>query len=161
MGEPKVLTIQRIGNINQACASVGDNDALEATIAYRLGRLADYTDSVVRRMQKTHQEKLKEYRKRIEKMDEDSKRIATEKFTEEVQALNDQTEEVKIPEFKYSDFVSKLDIEVGGKQIRVGQALVPIKFFSLMGDIIKDDQGLVKGMFESKEDGSKKSAKKV
>lgn len=151
MGDPKILSIQRIGNINAACASIGENDALDGTIAYRLGRLADYTDSSVRRVQKLHQEKLRAFRKKTEKMNEEQKKVESEKLSEEIQDLNDIDEEVKIPEFKYSDFVAKVDTIVGGKQIRAGQTLVPVKFFSLMGDLVRDDQGLIKGMLEPKE----------
>lgn len=151
MGEPIILSIQRIGNINAACASIGDNDALDGTIAYRLGRLADYTDSAVRRVQKLHQDKVKAYRKRTEKMSEEQKKVEADNLQEEIQKLNDIEEEVKIPEFKYSDFVAKTDTVVGGKQIRSGQTLVPVKFFSLMGDLVKDDMGLIKGMLETKE----------
>lgn len=164
MGDPKILSIQRIGNINAACASIGENDALDGTIAYRLGRLADYTDSSVRRVQKLHQEKVKAFRKRTEKMNEEQKKAESEKLSEEIQDLNDIEEEVKIPEFKYSDFVAKIDTIVGGKQIRAGQTLVPIKFFSLMGDLVRDDQGLIKGMLEPKEKSEDKkpnSRKKV
>lgn len=158
MGDPKILSIQRIGNINAACASVGDNDALDGTIAYRIGRLADYTDSAVRRVQKMHQEKMRAYRQKIEKMTEEQKKVAAEKLNDEIQELNEIEEEVKIPEFKYSDFVAKIDMMVGGKQIKAGQTLVPIKFFSLMGDLVKDDQGLIKGMLEPRKEEETKKA---
>lgn len=160
MGDPVKMSIQRIANINAACASVGDNDALDGAIAYRIGRLGDYTDQSVRRVQKIHQKKLRDFQLKSEKLTEEQKKVETQKLNDEIARLQDEEEEIRVPVFKYSEFVAKVDTVVGGKTIKAGQTLVPIKFFSLMGDLIQDDQGLIKGLLERPEEKDKKSSKK-
>lgn len=142
MGDPKTLSIQDIANINAAVASVGDNEAVSATIGYRLGRLGDYTERIVRTFQREREKTLSSFRQRTAKMTEAEKGVENDKLAERLNELAEQTEEINIPELKYSDFVASTDMKVGSKEYKAGQLLVPIKFFSLMGELIIDDQKL-------------------
>ena len=158
MGNSQKLSIQIIGNLNAACACVGDVNGLDGKVAYRLGRLGSFTDSIIRQANRTHQNILKEHHKKIEKMNEEQKKAEAEKVAVKIQELNEMEEEVNVPKFKYSEFISATDTRVGDRDIKAGQPLVPIKFFSLMGEFVEDDQGVVKGMFEKKEKATVKKA---
>lgn len=148
------LSIQRIVNINAACASIGDNEALEANIAYRIGRLADWSESIVKSAARQRDKKAAAARKEFASLKDADKIAANDKLTEELNALVDQTETISIPELKYSDFVAKTDKKVGNRDYKAGEVLVPVKFFSLMGDLIQDDQKVLNGL------GTKTSEKK-
>lgn len=143
MGETKELTIQKIANINAACAAIGENEAIDATIGYRLGRLADYTERIVKSVHKQQQTKMTAFRERILKLTDQEKTVENGKLTQELNDLMETTEEVSVPEFNYSDFVAKTDMTVGKREYKSGQLLVPIKFFSLMGELIIDDKKLM------------------
>ncbi len=150
MGDPKELTIQEIANVNAACASIGDNEALDATIGYRLGRLADYTERIVKIIQKEQQKKTAAFRERIAKMTDQEKTVEGDKLTKEMNELMESTESVSVPEFNYSDFVAKTDMTIGKREYKSGQLLVPVKFFSLMGELVIDDKKLMPKQAEPK-----------
>ena len=150
MGDPKELTIQTIANINAACASVGENEAIDATIGYRIGRLADYTERIVKVFQKEQQKKMTASREKMLKMTDQEKSVENDKLTKELNDLLDTVESVSVPEFNYSDFVAKTDISVGKRDYKSGQLLVPVKFFSLMGELIIDDKKLMPQQPEKK-----------
>jgi len=139
----KKLSIQKIANINQACALVGDNDVLDSKVAYRIGRLGDFSESIIKRMQKIQQKKINTFREANEKLTDAEKAKANDKLTEEMNQLLEEEEEITIPPFKYSDFIADEDIKVHGKEFKKGQLLVPVKFFSLMGDTVVDDEKLL------------------
>lgn len=143
MGEPIQLSVQRIANINAACASVGDNEVLDATISYRLGRLADYSESIVKKFRREQEKRFAAARRDNKKLTDQEKAEANEKLTEEMNSLMDSEEEINVPKLKYSDFVAKTDMRVGDREYKSGQVLVPIKFFSMMGDLIEDDKNLL------------------
>lgn len=143
MGDPKELTIQTIANINAACAAIGDNEAIDATIGYRIGRLADYSDRIIKTAQKEQQKKTAAFRERILKMTDQEKTVESDKFNKEISDLMETTELLSVPEFNYSDFVAKTDMTVGKREYKSGQLLVPVKFFSLMGELIIDDKKLM------------------
>lgn len=152
MGDPKELNAQQIANINAGCASVGDNEALEPHIAYRIGRLGNYTDSIIRQLQRSQQKLVTEHRAKVAKMTDAQKIEENDKLTEAINKLMDETETISIPELKYSDFIAKEDIRVKDREYKKGQVLVPTKFFSSMGDIIIDD----KNQFPKQEEKEKK-----
>jgi seryl-tRNA synthetase len=137
MGKEQTLTVDRILSIYQAIQSIEGNTKLDFTVSYRLGRLSDACKSIVKVVEKNEMakrkavtEKVNELRKNFdsktpgekEEINAEIKKLS-EQFTEEVQALNEQEETIKIPEFKLKDFE--------GKDI-------PVKFFALMGDIIPE-----------------------
>lgn len=155
------MSLQIIGNLNAACACVGDINGLDGKVSYRLGRLGSFTDSIIRQAQRSHQNLLAEHRKKIEKMTDEQKKTEGEKLAIKIQELNEMEEEVNVPTFKYSEFIAETDTRVGDRDIKAGQPLVPIKFFSLMGEFVLDDQNIVKNLFEKKDKTSvKKTAGK-
>lgn len=95
--------------------------------------------------------------KEKEKFAEKSSQIQAlnSEFTDKVKELLEQEETITVPNFSMSDFIAPQDIsriekievenEKGEKTtkkveivIKKGQALVPIKFFKLMGEFIKE-----------------------
>jgi len=143
MGDPQKLSLQTIANINSACAAIGENETLDATVSYRIGRLANYSDSIIRAARSAQNKKIQLIASKTAKMSDAQKIEENQKLQEELSSMMDEEEEINIPKFKYSDFIAKTDMQVGGKTYTKGQALVPVKFFSLMGDLIEDDQKLV------------------
>jgi hypothetical protein len=170
MGTETKYPFEKILRISNAVALVGDNSLLEGTIAYRLGRLGDYTNAPAKHYNKLREAKRKEI---LAKQDDWKKKKigATEaqkaefdvevaklddEFNDALQGLLDQEEEIKVPSFKLSDFLAKEEkknFETVGKGedqrkveiiIKPGQALVPVRFFQLMGDIIVDDKDALK-----------------
>lgn len=170
MGTESKLPFDKILRISNAVALVGDNSLLEGTIAYRLGRLGDYTTGPAKQFNKLKEAKRKEL---AAKQDDLKKQMvgATDatkedlknqiaKFDDEyndaVQAMLDLEEEMKVPSFKLSDFLAKEEkktFETVGKGedqrkvevvIKPGQSLVPVRFYQLMGDIIADDKDALK-----------------
>jgi hypothetical protein len=78
-----------------------------------------------------------------------------EEFTDKIKALLEQEEDMIIPDFKLADFTAKEDTvrldkveeldEKGNKvtkkievKIKKGQSLVPVRFYKLMGEYIKE-----------------------
>jgi hypothetical protein len=164
MATEKELSVNRIIEIGEAVAVVADNKYLEGTIAYRLGRLGDFCKSPVRVFQKQRDKMLREVneirRKKLNAVKNgsseekaavnDELNDLTHKLEDDVNSLVEQFEKIRIPELKLSDFIAKSDItelvEKDGRLepkviIKTGQSLVPVKFFTLMGDVITDDKG--------------------
>jgi len=160
MEEEKQLT-SRIMEIASGVALVGDNDFLDGKVAYRLGRLGDHCKGVVREYNKQKEKIQKEGREQQKKLLEEMKAIGTDEARKEktreiddisirvqteIGELDNESVEPKIvfPDLKLSDFIAKHDInkEVNGQKIHIktGQSLVPVRFFTLMGDLIKDDK---------------------
>jgi hypothetical protein len=148
MGDPQKLSIRIIGNINAACALIGDNEALDGTVAYRIGRLADASESIVVPARRQQDKKLAAFREKILKMSDQEKAIENDKLKEELNKITETEEEINVPELNYSDFVAKSDMTIGSgataRTYNKGSLLVPVKFFSLMGALIIDDRKLIK-----------------
>lgn len=166
MGNSQELELRRIFELAEAVSLVGDNSLLDAKIVYRLGRLGDYCKSPVRVGQKEQEKKrrviVEEQRKiqaaNTSATEEERKKNQVEisklneKYTDEIDALFEQKETVNVPEFKLSDFMAKeekkiirkvgkgedqRDVEV---TIKPGEILVPVRFFTLMGEFVIDDK---------------------
>lgn len=152
MGTSEKMKIHRIMNIGDAISLIDDINYLPAKIAYRLGRLGDHCSSVIKPVSKLEQNARKkaineqnEFRKGFdslsdEEKEEVKKKIATsnEEFVNYSESLMDQEEEIKIPDLKLSDFTAESEIKLKDRTIKAGETLVPVKFFKLMGEIIKE-----------------------
>lgn len=155
------ITLGRVMEISTAVAAIGENSFLDGTVAYRVGRLGDRCKSSVTRCSKERDKIQKEGRDEQKKLLEEMKRIGTDEakremtqaihdvsisIQEKLNALDDEPIdfEMRVPDLKLSDFIAKTDItkEVNGEKIfiKTGQTLVPVKFFTLMGELIKDDK---------------------
>ncbi len=159
MLEKKELTIERIVEIAEAMTLIGDNKYLDGKISFRLGRLGDHCKPAYKHYVKERDKILKWERDERKKKIDECKKVNTDEAnkgllndlndlhiekTEKINLLLDQVpEEIQIPELPLSDFIAKTEIkeEQDNKKIfiRVGQTLVPIRFFTLMGDLIIDD----------------------
>jgi hypothetical protein len=131
MGDAITLTVEEIINISEAVTSIADKETLSATTAYRLGRLNKYAQSVMKEFTKAKNKKIENYNKAIfEKGITDEKKIILRQDLEnQIAELMEVTEEINVPDLKLSDFMDES-----------GKMLVPQKFISLMGEIIKDDK---------------------
>ena len=137
MGNPEKFSIDKIVGFYEGIEIVKDNTKLSTTTAYRLGRLSDYCRAVVRTFEKTKEKERKEaalkindLKKGYDKADEEQKKLVDEQvrdinnaFVEKINELAEQEEQISVPEFKLEDFENKD---------------VPVKFFSLLGDVIKE-----------------------
>lgn len=155
--------LDRIIEIGEAVALIGDNRYLDGTTSFKIGMLGDYSKPIIRNFVKERDRLINDARKRqkaindgVKNGDAEAKARAADEITvltEEVQVklneMGNMEEEIKIPTLKLSEFIAKADItDVFVKDgvpeakvvVRAGQALVPVKFFTLMGDIIIDDK---------------------
>lgn len=164
MSNARKFTIDRIIEIGEAVAVIGDNRYLEGTTAYKVGMLGDYCKPFIKNFVK-ERDRIVQGTKRKQKaiMDpvkdqatEDAKVRANEDVAQLIQemqaqlnALSNAEEEIKVPLLKLSEFIAKSDVtDVFVKDglpetkivIRSGHTLVPTKFFTLMGDVIIDDK---------------------
>lgn len=134
MGTSQKLKLERIIDVFEAIKLVEDLK-LDFALSYRLGRLQDRCKSVIRVYEVTQNKLRDEFTLKALALgkgetEEEKAAIAEElrklnsEFLAEVAKLLEIEEEVVIPEFKVADFQ--------GKEI-------PAKFFSLLGEVIKED----------------------
>lgn len=153
------LTLERIAEIAEAITLVGDNKYLDGRVSFRLGRLGDSCKSPYKYYIREKDKIMKWERDERKKKIEDCKKVNTDEAnkqllndlndlyierTEKHNALLDQhPEKINLPELNLSDFIAKTEIieEQDNKKItiKVGQTLVPTRFFTLMGDLINED----------------------
>jgi hypothetical protein len=131
MGDKVKLTVEQILDVNEAVGTIGEKETLSATVGYRLGRLKKYAESIAKQFAKTKQKKIDAYNKEVTApgLTEEQKLAIRRKLDAELEELLEQVEEIKLPELKLSDFMDEK-----------GKLLVPQKFLSLMGDLVKDDK---------------------
>jgi hypothetical protein len=150
------LPVDRILEISAAVVLIEDNKYLSGKDSYALGRLGDATKSIARSYTKARQLTIKksiESRKplikelknspSLERKAEIEEELATnqEAYNDELTALGEQLEYFKAPTFNLSSFIAKEDIVENEKVVvRKGQTLVPVKFFTCMGELIIDDE---------------------
>lgn len=164
MSQTRKLTVDRIIEIGEAVAMIGDNRYLEGTTAYKVGMLGDYCKPFIKNFVKERNKIVQEAKRKqkaiIDPVKDQATSDAKAKANEDVaqlmqemqERLNDLStteEDVKIPQLKLSEFIAKADItDVFVKDgipetkvvVKSGHTLVPTKFFTLMGDIIIDDK---------------------
>lgn len=164
MGEKQTVTLERALEINEAVGVIQSNSLLEAKVTYRIGILGDKCKSPVRHYNKAVEEARKQLKatqktlrdKLVGKNEEEKKEVtlemqeAIDKFNEDHTKLLEEQVELTIPTFKLSEFTASQEIKgkdtikVGKEDkeieivIREGQTLVPVKFFALMGDFVKE-----------------------
>jgi hypothetical protein len=167
------ITLDRLLELSLAVELVSANDTLDGKTSYWLGRLGDFCNPAIKTLNKNKDrigkditEKQEPLLNELNKLDKERDRIKiadlttdiqklNDKYTEEVKALGEQLEDIKIPEFKLSQFIATEDTsridkveevnEKGDKitkkievRIKKGQSLVPVKFYRLMGEYIKE-----------------------
>jgi seryl-tRNA synthetase len=137
MGTEQKMKLDRIINLFEGVKVVEDNTKIDFTISYRLGRLSDSARSIIRTYERKQSklkietnEKIQALRKGMDtKTDEEKAVISKEvkelndEFMAKIDNLMEEEEKIEIPLFSAKDFEGKD---------------VPVKFFSLMGDVIKD-----------------------
>lgn len=164
MSKIQKFKVDRIIEIGEGVASVGENRYLDATTAFKIGMLGDACKPVVKNFARERDKLLAEARRKqkaiIDPVKEQATNEARIKANEEVAILAQETsdkinemsqqeEEIKVPSLKLSEFIAKADItDVFVKDgvpetkvvIKAGQSLVPVKFFTALGDLITDDK---------------------
>lgn len=137
MGTPQKLKLEKIVDVFEAVKLVGDLK-LDFTVSYRLGRLQDKCKSILKvyeeiqgKLQAEYSGKAQEFTSQMEgKTDEEKTALNAEvrklnnEFVAEINKILQIEEEVPVPDFKLKDFEGKD---------------VPVKFFSMMGELIKED----------------------
>ena len=137
MGTDQKMKLDKIINIFEGIKAVEDNSKLDFTISYRLGRLSDSCRSIIRTYERVQNKLKSETNEKIvalrgkwdEKTDEEKAAISKEvkalndEFMGKIDDLMEQEEDIKVPELKLKDFEGKD---------------VPVKFFGLLGDVIKE-----------------------
>ena len=134
MGTSQKLKLEKIVDIFEAIKLV-DELKLDFNLSYRLGRLQDRCKSIIRVYEGAQSKLQSEYAGRAIAMGEGETEEEKAAIKEELKKLNAEfmaeinnllqiEEEITVPELKLKDFQ--------GKE-------VPAKFFSLMGDVIKED----------------------
>jgi hypothetical protein len=145
------LTMQQVINTINGVAMVENLDTLDSKTSFWLSRTKDKLVPISKPYEK-EREKLQKSSQAEAKGKTDEEIIAIdEKFRDAIQELlNQPSEEMEFYEFKREMFEAKEDLTLpvkamtekgealSHKTIKKGQSLVPIKFFSLMGDLISE-----------------------
>lgn len=153
MGTPTKLTVERIIEISSAIDLIGESNALTSTTAYRLARLKKWAESIAKLYYKERERAVNEFRDELNdsKTEPERKQKINEIINDKLTELLELEEEIKIPEFKLSDFTAKDKTKVSEKdkdgktterEVQAGQMLLSQKFFNMMGDIIQDESSL-------------------
>jgi hypothetical protein len=160
---PTELRVERIVEINSAIAIVGDMDMLSGEVAYRLGRLGEWSAAIAKLVNKEKTKLINQWKTEMKSPNTTPERKAEiQRIVDaRMDAIYDLKETIEIPELKLSDFVAKTDCTIKtrnqdgsteSKEVKEGQMLAPQAFFSIMGDLIKDDKST--GKFDLKKTGN-------
>lgn len=150
----RILTIDRIVEIDSGIQQAAECDFLDSRVSYRLSRLQGWCTSVVKTVQR-EQARLTIARTDIQSLDKEIRDEIVSRSNQAINELMEIEEEIPVPEFKLSDFTARQDMEVNirdregkitRKKIDKGQAMMPQGFFNLMGDLIIDDLDANPGM---------------
>jgi len=161
--EKKTFPVERILRISQAVDLLDNNNAIDATTSYQVGRIGDSCVSVKRRLEKAHNKLINEFNKqrsqlvgKVEEKDltQEVKDQITElanKLNEDIAVLQDQNDEINIVPLSLNQFKAKEDMKVKVEVInpdkstkleevtyKKDQLLVTTKFLKLMGDLISE-----------------------
>lgn len=115
------MKIEQIVNIANAIKSVEDVK-LDFKVGYRLGRLYDKLESIMKNYGKQEFALREEYGKKFNEASEEEKQGLNQEFAAKMQELMSIEEDVQVPEFKLEDFNKD----------------IPVKFFSAFGEYIKE-----------------------
>lgn len=158
------ITLERAISLSQAAQMISENDLLNVTVAYWVGRLGDKCLSIAKSSEKRREAIRKPLAEKIDALQKEMKSATNEEekksITEQIAKINEefkqkidelmQTEEeieinreLKLSDFKAKEEILVIDMLEGKKverKIKPGQTLVPVGFFSLMGDLILNDE---------------------
>lgn len=115
------MKIEQIVKIAEAIKSVEDAK-LDFKVSYRLGRLLDKLESIMKNYGKQELALREEYGKKFNDASEEDKLKVNQEFAVKMQELMQMEEEVAMPELKLEDFSKE----------------IPVKFFTAFGDHIKE-----------------------
>jgi NAD(P)H-nitrite reductase large subunit len=115
------MKIEQIVKIAEAIKSVEDVK-LEFKVSYRLGRLYDKLESIMKNYGKQELAIRQEYAKRFQEASEEDKPKINDEFIQKMNEIMQIEEEVKMPELKLDDFSKE----------------IPVKFFTAFGEHITE-----------------------
>lgn len=116
------MKIEKVVKIAEAVKSV-EESKLDFKVAYRLGRILDKCESIVKQYQKQEMKLREEYGEKFKNASEEEKQNITREFNLKLIELIEMEEDVVIPSFDLKDFEGKD---------------VPVKFFTAFGDYINE-----------------------
>ena len=121
------MTIEKVVRISEAIKSIADNDKLDFQISYRLGRIQDKCESIVKNFQKQELKLREKYANELKQAatdgNEQKQADINQEFNQKMIEILEFDEVVEIPTFELKDFENKG---------------VPVKFFSALADYIKE-----------------------
>ena len=115
------MKIEQIVKIAEAIKSVEDVK-LEFKVSYRLGRLYDKLESILKNYGKQELAIRQEFAKKFQEASEEDKEKINQEFVLKMNELMQIEEEVKMPELKLDDFSKE----------------IPVKFFTAFGEHITE-----------------------
>lgn len=115
------MKIEQIVKIAEAIKSVEDVK-LEFKVSYRLGRLYDKLESILKNYGKQELAIRQEFAKKFQEASEEDKEKINQEFVLKMNELMQIEEEVKMPELKLEDFSKE----------------IPVKFFTAFGEHITE-----------------------
>src|SRR6185369_8592065 len=122
--EKKNLPVERILRISQAIDLLDNNNAIDATTSYRVGRIGDSCVAVKRRLEKAQNKLINEFNKartslvgKIEEKDltpelKDQITNLANKLNEDISILQEQEDEINIVALSLNDFKAKEDMKI-------------------------------------------------
>lgn len=145
--EKIVLPMRKILDVFDAVSAVDDNDLLPTKTSYWLGRLKDKCKSLSRPAVRDREKLTRKFQALMEGKKANEVEELSSDFLDKLDAILDvESEEFQMPDFKMSDFEAKEDVVKEVKNadgttskvtIKKGQSLVSVKFYSLMGELVK------------------------
>ena len=153
LGKATKLTVRTIFQIYNAGNSILAIDYLDGNVSYKIGRLFKQAEAIVKEATRARELNNKNYLKDLKTAKEEEKVGLLELLNDKNRAIEDNEEDIGIPEIKLSELICEKDfktvVKITGqdnkeysevKEFRKGQTLVPQMFFNLMGELIIDNQ---------------------
>lgn len=116
------MKIEKVVKIAEAVKSV-EESKLDFKVAYRLGRILDKCESIVKQYQKQEMNLRQEFGSKFQDASEEDKPKIQAEFNTKFVELLEMEESIEIPQFSLKDFENK-DL--------------PVKFFSAFNEYIDD-----------------------
>ena len=145
------ITTADVKDIHEAVSLVGNSDLLSQSVSFDLGVMGGRCKTIVKTYEawkakatKALGEKQLEIRKEFKEATPERKKelaeelsLAQANFELEIERLLNKThEDFKPKMFKLKDFAASEDNKQKDLEIKKGQTLVPVKFYTLMGKFI-------------------------
>jgi hypothetical protein len=139
------ITVRQALQVVQAAKIIENNEYLDSKVAYWMGRLADRCTTISRPALKEQGKLAKQYQLEAKGKTPEEIGELDRTFEEKFDSVLSQQERIDIYPFKRTDFEAgdefrkPADKDKGETVIKKGQLVVPVKFFTLMGELIAEN----------------------